>query len=104
MGNQQPPAEKRPLGIMNKYNTVVTADLKLEADRAAGCLCLRCIRLVTAEDCVGLCTDPDPAERAAHEARIAKSYNCPIAQRIYEACIDGDVAAPVTRCPMFVEK
>lgn len=104
MADPQQPTEQRPLVIVEKYNAVVTADLKLEADRAAGCLCLRCTRMVTAADCAGLCTDPDPAYRAKHEEQMAKAYNCPTAQRIYEACIDGDVAAPVTRCPMFIEK
>ncbi len=95
---------KRKTETMVKYNTLVIADSEIEATRAAGCLCLRCIRMVTEADCLPLCKDVHDGQRQHHASVMAKWYNCPIAQRIYEACQDGDVAAPVTRCPMFVEK
>lgn len=87
-----------------KYGAVVIADTEIEAMRNDGCLCLRCVRLVTQADVEAFVVDEDPAVRKAHIERMKKAFNCPVAQRLYEACVDGDVATPVTRCPLYVER
>lgn len=108
--------EPRKTEEMIKYGVRVTADVELESIRADGCLCFRCKRLVTRKDVEHLIEPiqnfsvgiygglPEIQDREEHLERLKAMYNCPIAQRIYEVCIDGDVAAPVTRCPMFAEK
>lgn len=89
---------------MIKYGAEVIADVELESMRSAGCLCLRCVRMVTVEDTSRLCVDDARATRDQHAMRMARAFNCPTAQGLYDVCLHGDVATPVTRCPMFIEK
>ena len=93
-------ADNRAEAAVEKYGAIVIADVESEAMRAAGCLCLRCVRMVTDEDTAPLVTDGN----SEHIKRMTRAFNCPTAQRLFDACVDGDVATPVTRCPMYLRK
>ncbi len=91
---------KRAEATIEKYGVMVVADIEIEAMRSAGCLCLRCVRMVTEDDVAALVVDGS----SEHVARLTRAFNCPTAQRLYDACVDGDVATPITRCPLYLEK
>jgi len=90
----------RKIVKMKKYGAEVYADEEGEAVRKDICLCLHCARLATEDDVRVL----QPTMHNDQLRRITRAFNCHVAQRLFEICQEADVATPVTRCPMFVEK
>ena len=72
---KQPPKQEA------HYGQTVWVNPTTEPLRREECLCLNCDRLKPGQ--------PD---------------NCPVAQAFYEACVKGNVALAVTRCPEWRPK
>lgn len=78
--------------------------------RHDGCLCWDCKRLVTEEDIAkvvlpyqgGGVREFHEEWAAKRKAELKQAFNCPTAQAVFDACVAGEVAAPITRCPMFL--
>lgn len=78
--------------------------------RHDGCLCWNCQRLVTKEDIDKVVLPyQGGGVRAWYEewaakrkAELKRAFNCPTAQAVFDACVAGEVAAPITRCPMYL--
>lgn len=94
-----------------RYGINVVESVVGEQMRRAGCLCVSapdqdnpgCARLVTAEDVVGAVVGPESVtlERINE---IKRAFNCPTAQANFDNCVKSGVAAPITRCPMYVPR
>jgi len=83
---------------INKWHGIpCIADELGESIRHEVCLCWRCVRLVTEEDVQYLA--PDLPSARIDELKAA--FNCPTAEANYRNCVRGEVAAPITRCPLF---
>ena len=101
-----------------KRGVKVIEDMEGEAVRSKICLCLRCARLVTQEDVEPLVEEVSVggssvdinyinALRQQRQMRIEElkaAFNCQVAQANFNNCVVGEVAAPITRCPMFLDK
>lgn len=97
-----------------KRGVKVIENIEGESIRSKVCLCLRCVRLVTDEDIAPLVTnvaDMGTTDiigmtqlRNARIEELKGSFNCPVAQANFMNCVIGEVAAPITRCPMFLDK
>jgi hypothetical protein len=99
------------------HGVLVWEDSEGEAGRIKGCLCMgfgskpRCARLVLEEDVAPLVpTVFEGVDAISVSARVdkintlKKAFNCPVAQRNYELCVEAGIAAGVSRCPMYVPR
>lgn len=63
------------------YNKVVWVNPTTEPLRKQECLCLNCSRM-----------------------KPGQEDHCPLAKKLYEACVGGDIALAVTRCASWQPK
>jgi hypothetical protein len=83
------------------YGIYVVADVVGEETRSVACLCHRCDRLVLSDEIRPLLENRDDNDRLEE---LKQAFNCPTAQANYDNCVQGGVAAPITRCPLYRER